>query len=817
MLLDASAKPTNLPLSLLKHITDGFSDDTQIGSGGFAMVYKGKLGNGKVAVKKLFEMFDIDEKRFKEEVKCLMKTKHNNIVRFLGYCSETRATLISFQGSSVFADEGQRLLCFAYLPRGSLDEHITGPSCVLEWRKCYEIIKGICKGLHYLHVNQRIAHLDLKSTNILMDDNMVPKIADFGLSRRFGEKQSRIFTSQLFGTLGYIAPEFLENQQITFKLDIYSLGVIIIEIMTGKKGYTDVDHVLDMWRIRFQNSKRDMHMEQVRVCAQIGIECIDKDPEKRPVMQCIIDRLDGAESSGCSIETNESSSSTVQVEKDSGKLHQWIPKVPGEISYNELSISWDMWEKSAGASNEGYKMGHDRTILMDRYEIGRRLGQGNFAKVYYARNLASGQAVAIKMIDKNKVLRIGLMEQIRREISIMRLVRHPNVLKLYEVMASKNKIYFVLVYAKGGELFNKTIKRKLSEDAARRYFHQLISAVEYCHSRGVYHRDLKLENLLLDENENLKVSDFGLSALVESTRQDGLLHTTCGTLSYIAPEVLSRTGYDGAKADIWSCGVILFGMVAGFLPFHDTNLIEMYRKISKAEYRCPRPFSVELKDLLYKILDPDPSTRASVSRIKRSAWYRRPVEVNALKIKQEPRDMGYKGQSTTSHPIESSISEASSSLANFNAFDIISLSTGFDLSNLFEEKYGRKEDRFTTRQPADAIFAKLNKLAKQLKLKIKKKENGVLKLAAPKEGMKGFLEFDAEVFELAPSLLLVELKKTNGDTIEYRQLMNEEIRPALKDVVWAWQGDSQPLPVPEKIIQGSQQLQSPLPSQQPQE
>lgn len=457
---------------------------------------------------------------------------------------------------------------------------------------------------------------------------------------------------------------------------------------------------------------------------------------------------------------------------------------------------------------------------MERYEIGRHLGQGNFAKVYYARNLISGQGVAIKIIDKDKVSRVGLMVQIKREISIMRLVRHPNVLKLFEVMASKSKIYFVLEYAKGGELFNKITKGKLSEDAARKYFHQLISAVDYCHSRGVYHRDLKPENLLLDENENLKVSDFGLSALAESTRQDGLLHTTCGTPAYVAPEVLSRRGYDGAKADIWSCGVILFVLVAGFLPFHDTNLIEMYRKISRAEYRCPRPFSVELKDLLYKILDPDPSTRASISRIKRSAWYRKPIEANALKIKHETRDKVYKGEATTSDSTECSNSEenqASSSLTNLNAFDIISLSTGFDLSNLFEEKYGRREDRFTTRQPAATVFAKLNELAKHLKLKIKKKENGVLKLAAPKEGIKGFLELDAEIFELAPSFLLVELKKTNGDTLEYKKLMKDEIRPALKDVIWAWQGDSHPQP--EQCIQGEQQRrqQSSLPSQQPQE
>ncbi|GJN19049.1 hypothetical protein PR202_gb06282 [Eleusine coracana subsp. coracana] len=451
-----------------------------------------------------------------------------------------------------------------------------------------------------------------------------------------------------------------------------------------------------------------------------------------------------------------------------------------------------------------------RTILMGRYEIGRLLGQGNFAKVYYARNLTSGQGVAIKTIDKDKVTKIGLIVQIKREISIMRLVRHPNVLQLFEVMASKSKIYFVLEYAKGGELFNKISKGKFTEDVARKYFHQLISAVDYCHSRGVYHRDLKLENLLLDENENLKVSDFGLSALADSKRQDGLLHTTCGTPAYVAPEVLSRRGYDGTKADIWSCGVILFVFVSGYLPFHDSNLIEMYRKISKAEYRCPRFFSVELKDLLFRMLDPDPNTRISISRINRSTWYRRPIEGHALKIKHETRDIVCNGEATTSDSTECSNvggSQGASSLQNLNAFEIISFSTGFDLSNLFEEKHGRREEKFTTRQPARTVFAKLNELAERLKLKIKKKENGILKMAAPKEGIKGFLEFDAEIFEFAPSFLLIELKKTNGDTLEYQKLVKEEIRPALKDVVWVWQNDRQH----EQSVQVEQQL-SPLPS-----
>ncbi|KAL8253129.1 hypothetical protein R6Q59_036823 [Mikania micrantha] len=202
-------------------------------------------------------------------------------------------------------------------------------------------------------------------------------------------------------------------------------------------------------------------------------------------------------------------------------------------------------------------------VLMERYELGRLLGQGTFAKVYYGRNTRTGQGVAIKVIDKEKVLRVGLTNQIKREISIMRLVKHPNILELYEVMATKTKIYFALEYAKGGELFDKVSKGRLKEQIARKYFQQLINAVDFCHSRGVYHRDLKPENLLLDENDNLKVSDFGLSALAESKHQDGLLHTTCGTPAYVAPEVINRKGYEGDKADIWSCGVILYVLLTG--------------------------------------------------------------------------------------------------------------------------------------------------------------------------------------------------------------------------------------------------------------
>lgn len=430
---------------------------------------------------------------------------------------------------------------------------------------------------------------------------------------------------------------------------------------------------------------------------------------------------------------------------------------------------------------------------MQRYELGRLLGQGTFAKVHYARNLKTGMSVAIKIIDKEKVLKVGMIDQIKREISVMRLVRHPNVVELYEVMASKTKIYFVMEYVKGGELFGKVAKGKLKEDAAKKYFQQLISAVDYCHSRGVCHRDLKPENLLLDEHGNLKVSDFGLSALAESKHQDGLLHTTCGTPAYVAPEVINRRGYDGSKADIWSCGVILFVLLAGYLPFHDSNLMEMYRKIGKAEFKFPNWFAPEVRRLLSKILDPNPNTRISMTKIMENSWFRKGL-VKPIISKTEEKERAPVDADAVFSPSgsTSTVAESKNELAkpcNLNAFDIISFSAGFDLSGLFEEREKRKEVRFTSNKPVSTIISKLEGIAKLLRLKVKKKDGGLLKIEGSKEGRKGVLGMDAEIFEITPFFHLVEVKKSSGDTLEYQKVMNQEIRPALKDIVWTWQGE----------------------------
>ncbi|XP_004498818.1 CBL-interacting serine/threonine-protein kinase 25 [Cicer arietinum] len=411
-------------------------------------------------------------------------------------------------------------------------------------------------------------------------------------------------------------------------------------------------------------------------------------------------------------------------------------------------------------------------ILFGKYEMGRVLGKGTFAKVYYGKEIETGEGVAIKVIDKNKVKKEGMMEQIKREISVMRLVKHPNIVNLKEVMATKTKILFVMEYIRGGELFAKVEKGKLKEETARKYFQQLISAVEFCHSRGVAHRDLKPENLLLDEHGDLKISDFGLSALPEQLRQDGLLHTQCGTPAYVAPEVVRKRGYNGFKADTWSCGVILYALLAGFLPFQHENLITMYNKVFKEEYRFPPWFSPESKRLISKILVADPERRITISSIINDTWFK-------------------KGLSTinSNDDLESEMVMINSSPKFFNAFEFISsMSSGFDLSGLFEEKK-KRGSVFTSKCSVSEIVSKIESAAKSLRFKVGKVKEFKLKLQGMMEGRKGKLAVTAEIYEVAPELAVVEFSKCSGDTFEYVKFFEDDVRPALKDIVWSWQGE----------------------------
>ncbi|KAK7294016.1 hypothetical protein RJT34_16899 [Clitoria ternatea] len=438
-----------------------------------------------------------------------------------------------------------------------------------------------------------------------------------------------------------------------------------------------------------------------------------------------------------------------------------------------------------------------RSIIFDKYEMGRVLGQGNFAKVYHGRNLATNESVAIKVIKKEKLKKERLVKQIKREVSVMRLVRHPHIVQLKEVMATKGKIFLVMEYVKGGEFFGKVAKGKLSEDVARKYFQQLISAVDFCHSRGVTHRDLKPENLLLDENEDLKVSDFGLSALPEQRRADGMLLTPCGTPAYVAPEVLKKKGYDGSKADIWSCGVILYVLLSGYLPFQGENVMRIYRKAFKAEYEFPDWISPQAKNLISKLLVADPAKRYSIPDIMRDPWFQfgfmRPIAFSMKDSTLEDNEIDFNEDCVgvsdgVDHDKE--VQGRKPPRPFYNAFEIISsFSHGFDLRNLFETRK-RSPSMFICKFSASAALVKIEAVAKKLNFRVTGKKEFAVRMQGDEEGRKGKLAMKVEVFEVAKEVAVVEFSKSAGDTLEYVKFCDEQVRPSLKDIVWSWQGDS---------------------------
>ncbi|XP_064961999.1 CBL-interacting protein kinase 23-like isoform X1 [Musa acuminata AAA Group] len=430
-------------------------------------------------------------------------------------------------------------------------------------------------------------------------------------------------------------------------------------------------------------------------------------------------------------------------------------------------------------------MGSVGRTRVGKYELGRTLGEGTFAKVKFAKNFETGENVAIKILDKDKILRHKMIDQIKREISTMKLIQHPNVVRMYDVMASKTRIYIVLEFVNGGELFDKIARHgRLKEDEARKYFQQLINAVDYCHSRGVFHRDLKPENLLLDSSGVLKISDFGLSALPQQVHEDGKLYTTCGTPNYVAPEVVKDKGYDGAMADLWSCGVILFVLMAGYLPFEDSNLVSLYKKIFKADFSCPSWISASAKKLIQRILDPNPQTRITIPQVIENEWFKKgyqPPHFETPDVVLDDVDAIFDESGEGTNLV---VERREERPVLMNAFDLISTAQGLNLGTLFEKQMGlvKRETRFTSKLPADEILSRIEAAAKPLGFDVKK-QNYKLKLQGEKSGRKGHLAITTEVFEVTPSFHVVELRKSRGDTFEFHKFY-KSISTGLKDIMW---------------------------------
>ncbi|XP_071238702.1 MAP/microtubule affinity-regulating kinase 3-like isoform X8 [Salvelinus alpinus] len=277
--------------------------------------------------------------------------------------------------------------------------------------------------------------------------------------------------------------------------------------------------------------------------------------------------------------------------------------------------------------------GADEQPHVGNYRLLKTIGKGNFAKVKLARHILTGREVAIKIIDKTQ-LNPNSLQKLFREVRIMKILNHPNIVKLFEVIETERTLYLVMEYASGGEVFDYLVAHgRMKEKEARAKFRQIVSAVQYCHQKHIVHRDLKAENLLLDADMNIKIADFGFS---NEFTMGNKLDTFCGSPPYAAPELFQGKKYDGPEVDVWSLGVILYTLVSGSLPFDGQNLKELRERVLRGKYRIPFYMSTDCENLLKRFLVLNPAKRGTLEQIMKDRWINAGSEEDELKPFVEP-------------------------------------------------------------------------------------------------------------------------------------------------------------------------------------
>ncbi|CAL4994058.1 unnamed protein product [Urochloa decumbens] len=541
---------------LLQSITDNFSEKLLLGSGTFGKVYKGTQRNGKeIAVKVLRDMAALDEKDFKNEFQNLVKLDHQNIVQLVGYCNESENHIVEHDGRQVTAEKLHMALCFEYVDNGNLNKYISDEIQGLPWHIRYKIIKGICEGLKHLHKGLKapVLHLDLKPHNILLDKKMVPKIADFGLSRIIGDERTRQTMNKNIGTGGYLPPEYTKFQLLSPAFDIFSLGVIITKIMVGKERYHDiadmpprklVNLVHNNWKKRLQAIVRPRSLEvychQVKACIKVASKCLMEDRRVRPKIEEIIDTLNDTEmvSIPSAIEEFEESRTSITMvgTSEGGCEASANNKLDPPVCVVE-EYSYELLRK-----------------ITNDFSEDRLIGQGAFGRVYKG-VYEDGQVIAVK------VLHDGLDDGriYRNEIECMVNLRHEHITQLlgycYQtknvtlefrgrmVLAETRQRALCLQYMPNGSLGNHISDESDGLDWCTRYkiIKGTCDGLRYLHERlprPILHLDLNPNNILLDENMVPKIADFGGSRLfgdehtIVTTRQKR-------TLRYMAPEYIT--------------------------------------------------------------------------------------------------------------------------------------------------------------------------------------------------------------------------------------------------------------------------------------
>ncbi|CAM0149650.1 unnamed protein product [Urochloa decumbens] len=603
---------TKMSYELLQSITDNFSEKRLLGSGTFGMVYKGTYTNGKeIAVKVLRDMAALDDKDFKNEFQNLAKLDHQNIVQLVGYCNESEDHVVEQDGRQFTAQKLHKALCFEYVDNGSLNKYISDETQGLQWHIRYKIIKGICDGLKHLHkgLETPVLHLDLKPHNILLDKEMVPKIADFGLSRIIGDERTRQTLKNDLGTGGYLPPEYTKFQLLSPAFDIFSLGIIITKIMVGKERYNDIADmqprklvklVHNNWKKRLQEIVRprslEVYCQQVKTCIEVASKCLTEDRHGRPKIQEIINILNETEMVNIPLEIEEihefrTSIPSVQTSDRwilaPGVETAWKMRSPQKCHTNycnQLQITSQRNDFSVVAHLEWFTR---KTItyrckcfsfyVEQQLKIGIESTQGTYT---------NGKEIAVKVLRDMAALDD---KDFKNEFQNLAKLDHQNIVQLVgycnesedhvveqdgrQFTAQKLHKALCFEYVDNGSL-NKYISDEtqgLQWHIRYKIIKGICDGLKHLHKgleTPVLHLDLKPHNILLDKEMVPKIADFGLSRIIGDERTRQTLKNDLGTGGYLPPEY-TKFQLLSPAFDIFSLGIIITKIMVGKERYND--------------------------------------------------------------------------------------------------------------------------------------------------------------------------------------------------------------------------------------------------------